>query len=83
MNSGLALEFCADETLNNHAVCWSRLDLLICVIVCYFTKMLLTAMMFLVRVPVLSEHILSAPPIVSHACKYLTKLFSSFILPTE
>ncbi len=49
---------------------------------CY-TKILVTVIKFLVRVPVLSEQILSAPPIVSQACKYLTKLFYSFILPTE
>ena len=41
-----------------------------------------TDIMFFVKVPVLSEQMLLAPPIVSHACKYLTKLFSSFIFPT-
>lgn len=46
-------------------------------------NILVTVMRFLVNVPVLSEHMLSAPPIVSHACRYLTKLFSSFIFPTE
>lgn len=45
-------------------------------------KILVTVMRFLVSVPVLSEQMLSAPPIVSQACKYLTKLFYYFILPT-
>ena len=40
-------------------------------------------MRFLVRVPVLSEQMLLAPPIVSQAERNLTKFFSSFILPTE
>lgn len=42
-----------------------------------------TVILFSVSVPVLSEHIVLAPPIVSHALSHLTKLFSSFILPTE
>lgn len=50
--------------------------------VCYLINILVTAIMFLVRVPVLSEQMLSAPPIVSQACKYLTKLFSYLIFPT-
>lgn len=33
--------------------------------------------------PVLSEQILVAPPIISQLANYLTKLFSSFIFPTE
>ena len=38
---------------------------------------------FLVSVPVLSEQIMLAPPIVSQACNYLTKFLSSIIFPTE
>lgn len=41
-----------------------------------------TDIKFLVSVPVLSEQMLSAPPMVSQACKYLTKLFYYFIFPT-
>ena len=40
-------------------------------------------MTFLVKVPVLSEQIILAPPIVSQAYNFLTKLLSSIILPTE
>ena len=40
-------------------------------------------MTFLVRVPVLSEHMIFAPPIVSQAYNYLTKFLSSIILPTD
>jgi len=47
------------------------------------TKIFVTVIKFLVKVPVLSEQMLSAPPMVSQACKYLTKLFYSFIFPTE
>lgn len=47
------------------------------------TNILVTVIRFLVRVPVLSVQILLAPPIVSQACRYLTRLFYSFILPTE
>lgn len=39
--------------------------------------------MFLVRVPVLSEHIILAPPIVSHAYNFHTKLLSFIIFLTE
>jgi len=42
-----------------------------------------TVIWFLVRVPVLSVQILLAPPIVSQAARNLTRLFSSFIFPTE
>ena len=41
-----------------------------------------TDIVFFVKVPVLSEQILSTPPIVSQAAKYLTKLFYYFIFPT-
>lgn len=64
MNTGLALEFWIDDTLNNQAVCSSICPLVMLSIVFYFVKILLTAMMFLVKVPVLSEQMLSAPPIV-------------------
>ena len=40
-------------------------------------------MMFWVRVPVLSEQIYNAPPIVSDASSLLTKFCSSFIFMTE
>jgi hypothetical protein len=36
-----------------------------------------------VRVPVLSEHILLAPPIISQEGRVLTRFYSSFILLTE
>ena len=39
--------------------------------------------MFLVRVPVLSVQISLAPPMVSDASSFLTKLFSFFIFMTE
>ena len=38
---------------------------------------------FYVNVPVLSEHMLLAPPIISHAANVFTKFCSSFILLTE
>ncbi len=79
---GLALEFWDTETLNNHPSSLSMQSFLIYVIVCYLINILVTAIIFLVNVPVLSEQILSAPPIVSQACKYLTKLFYSLIFPT-
>ena len=40
-------------------------------------------MIFYVNVPVLSLHILLAPPIISHDDRFLTKFYSSFIFPTE
>jgi hypothetical protein len=40
-------------------------------------------MLFIVNVPVLSDKILLAPPIVSHEDKFLTKLFSYLILFIE
>ena len=40
-------------------------------------------MTFVVKVPVLSEHILFAPPIVSHAYIFLTRFSSSSIFFTE
>jgi len=40
-------------------------------------------MLFIVKVPVLSDNMLLAPPIVSHDDKFLTKLFSYLILPIE
>ena len=39
--------------------------------------------MFIVRVPVLSEQMLLAPPMVSHAYIFLTKFSSSNIFLTE
>jgi len=39
--------------------------------------------LFYVKVPVLSEHIISAPPIVSQAANFLTKLLSFNILLVE
>ena len=38
---------------------------------------------FYVNVPVLSEHMLLAPPMISHAANVFTKFYSSFILLTE
>jgi hypothetical protein len=42
-----------------------------------------TVILFNVSVPVLSEQIESAPPIVSHAYNFLTKLLSLSIFFTE
>ncbi len=42
-----------------------------------------TVILFWVSVPVLSVQILFAPPIVSDACSYRTRLFYFRILPTE
>jgi hypothetical protein len=67
VNSGLALEFCALDTLKSQAVFSSTHPFFISAIVCYLVKILLTAIIFFVKVPVLSEQMLSAPPIVSQA----------------
>jgi len=66
---GLALELSATPT----EMIYPRLSgidfLLGLSMVCYFRKILTTDILFLVRVPVLSEQMLSAPPMVSHAYK--------------
>ena len=45
--------------------------------------MRVTVIKFLVRVPVLSEQIIFAPPIVSHASSFRTKFLSFIILLTD
>ncbi len=48
----------------------------------FYMKSLVVFILFWVKVPVLSVQISLAPPMISHDCNFLTKLFSSFILPT-
>ena len=43
----------------------------------------MTVMLLVVRVPVLSEHMVVAAPMVSHEFKFRTKLLSSIIFLTE
>lgn len=45
--------------------------------------MVVRNILFIVRVPVLSEQIVFAPPIVSHASIFLTRLLSKSIFFTE
>lgn len=61
---GFAFEFWETETLKSQLKSLSIQSFLIYVTVCYLMNILVTAIIFFVKVPVLSEQMLSAPPIV-------------------
>lgn len=73
--SGVAFEFKQIDLAKRLAYFAGRVFLLKVSVYYSNAHILVTVIVFLVSVPVLSEQILSAPPMVSHACKYLTKLF--------
>jgi hypothetical protein len=67
VNLGLAFELLHTPRLNSLQVVSVMISLLMVSWICSYTNILVTVIRFLVSVPVLSEQILSAPPIVSQA----------------